>query len=1528
MSKAGIQSNRGDGYQTLVAFDWALSVLSDPDYQWLEVDSVSWAVDDVVIGKADGILICCQCKKNQTEHKAWSIADLAEELRKAIRLLTNTASADVRFYSRSSFGDIAALREYSSIYVDELSYQNNLVGGDKEVNKNKTTDNKLAQLLSAEKSTLTTYQFLQRTRFEVSPDLDRMRSLLHERLRSLVSNESAAYDTLWTHLDHLGFRERADGESASPRHQLTKDDLINLLSKAGSILTPPVDIQQIRTSFKSTSAIGRSWRKDIGGVQIPSPVVNKLIDAIKAKNRSILLTGSPGAGKTCVMLALQDELERQAQSCNDLIPLFIQSREFADLTSVHERQAQGLSENWVEKAARLADDAHVVVIIDSLDVLSIAREHSVLTYFLAQIERLLLIPSITVVTACRDFDLQYDRRIAQCSWDTKVACPPLSWDTEIIPLLTTFEIDPSTIDAPTRELIRNPRELALFVELAQQGGSFNVVTSQALAQRYLTTIVLRNLALGDVAMQAIEDMAAEMLQRRSMAVQQQRFIASDTIKRALLSNNVLHEARDGQLMFGHQTLLDVLVISHAIRQRETLNSFILQLPPVPFVRPSIRSFVMQLAAGDRFEFRKQLRTVLTGTTAFHIRRLVAETFVEQLPDEGFWPLIRDLYVQHREVFQVIYTQAVRVEWHYFWMRHLIPFLKSASDIDGLTRHMHRIAQWKNDDAVGVVKFWTEMLAFNGVDKARVADSISLSLADIHEEHLAACASLVFELLKSARQEHSFIGRVIARCVLSGHLDDTVLWNYIVGEVCDGDVYGHDFNDKLRCQSHNFGGGHDTFLADRMRESAELLDLAITSIEHWSKIKNSRYREASLRFCSEFLRDTSFGDEHSQGSLGHYSGPVSVVLDVIESAVLHHARTQSFWWQNNRERLCFNPEGALRYFAVLACVETAKANIDIIARMLSDKELLEHDPSFELGSLIRNAFLLLSTEDQVAIQATILSLYDNCSEHKTWIPQEQAQLILSIPCYLRTPESEKILFECEKTIWPLTRKPHIYSRGGIVGAPFNYEIFWQLSDESVMHLLVHYNGHHRDSVEDFLVGGEREVADQLREAASRSPTRYLNLLKNGWENIPACFYDDIMHGVVRYLAHRYGNLQINGDWVPHEEPDAALLAQQILNELENHSNYWRCNREAGRALNSCAYVVKELPDTTRLVFLVMDFSILQAESLISGDSVNLLSHGFSMGKGNAAEALIILANKLAENDISWPGSLPDALRLFAADEHPAVRALLLQRMRYLQHHYPEFGWELFGVAMGKSDPGLWELAEPCLYYAYHKAFEIVSPWLERLYCEGSGKDLEVWGRISALAVLSKKMDISTLLEELIARESAEAWGGAASVWTHASNLKQHSELCIAGLEVGLGAENAHTLVVARKFPNIFREINPPISVSIDLIRRYFCLIESNIHSSTNDVRGFAAWLNAISLYSPSYALDACEIYFDFVKHKNCSVSNFEKNLTQLLTRLFTQAEEQEESDSGAMLQRVVVLQDILLALDVHGVGDWLKAAERN
>lgn len=618
MSVAGIRSNRGDGYQTLVAFDWALTVLSDPDVLWLEIDSVNYSVDDVVVGKADGTIVACQCKKNQPDFKAWSIADLADELKKASKLLASNASAEVRFYSRTNFGDLAKLREHSSTQDSAGGYQASLGV------QNGTVDAALAAQLAESAPHLSSFEFLRRTKFVTSDELERMDELLRERLRNMASNLEASFSALWGLLDQLGARMGTE-RTAACRHRLTKDELRAALHGVGALLVPPLNLMEVRRSFADTSAIGRSWRRDIAGQRIASQILKELLSAIDAKKSAILVTGLPGSGKTCVMLALQEELEQRAKTTFDVAPLFIQSREFADLTTAQDRQSQGLPEQWVEKAARLSEEVHVVVVIDSLDVLSIARDHRVLSYFLAQVDRLLQMRNVTVVTACRDFDRHYDRRIAERSWDCELKCQRLDWEVDVAPLLDRLGIAWQFVDTTTRELIKNPRELALFVELARREGSFNVVTDQALAQRYLDVVVRGNTALGDVAIKAIEDLAADMLNARSLAVSYQRFGASEAVLRELCSLNVIQKTQDGRLTFGHQTLLDVLVISGAMREGVTLAEFIKGLPPVPFVRPSVRSFVAQLALGERREFRKQIRAVLMGSCPFHIRRIVAAT---------------------------------------------------------------------------------------------------------------------------------------------------------------------------------------------------------------------------------------------------------------------------------------------------------------------------------------------------------------------------------------------------------------------------------------------------------------------------------------------------------------------------------------------------------------------------------------------------------------------------------------------------------------------------------------------------------------------------------------------------------------------------------------------------------------------------------------------------------------------------------------------------------------------------------------
>jgi len=281
LSLAGIRSNRGDSYQTLVAFDWALSILADDNYHWLEVDSTSLdisgnpvSVDDVVVGRADDSMICCQCKKNQPNFKAWSVADLGDELAKAAQFLADNPASQVKFYSRNDFGVLAKLREHSRTQSNDAVYRQSLTI------EHQKTDAALEKHMPGAVG-LTTYDWLQRTTFEISPEFDRMEELLRERLRYLVTNADNAFVSLWTKLDKLGSRIGNGTNSALPSHRLSKADLLKILEKSGATFVPPLSQQEMQQSFASVSAIGRSWRRDIAGEYIHVAAIDQLIDAIE-----------------------------------------------------------------------------------------------------------------------------------------------------------------------------------------------------------------------------------------------------------------------------------------------------------------------------------------------------------------------------------------------------------------------------------------------------------------------------------------------------------------------------------------------------------------------------------------------------------------------------------------------------------------------------------------------------------------------------------------------------------------------------------------------------------------------------------------------------------------------------------------------------------------------------------------------------------------------------------------------------------------------------------------------------------------------------------------------------------------------------------------------------------------------------------------------------------------------------------------------------------------------------------------------
>lgn len=123
MSTSGRRALQGFTYQAYVALDWLVEMIHqdrDDPIEAISVDSVGLLdadrmpkVDDIVVRFESGETLYVQAKKNQTDRKAWSLADspLQKELRSARDQLEEDEEGRIRFYSRDPFGEVCRLAE-------------------------------------------------------------------------------------------------------------------------------------------------------------------------------------------------------------------------------------------------------------------------------------------------------------------------------------------------------------------------------------------------------------------------------------------------------------------------------------------------------------------------------------------------------------------------------------------------------------------------------------------------------------------------------------------------------------------------------------------------------------------------------------------------------------------------------------------------------------------------------------------------------------------------------------------------------------------------------------------------------------------------------------------------------------------------------------------------------------------------------------------------------------------------------------------------------------------------------------------------------------------------------------------------------------------------------------------------------------------------------------------------------------------------------------------------------------------------
>ncbi|WP_457335609.1 hypothetical protein [Rhizobacter sp. P5_C2] len=1520
MSVAGTRSNRGDLYQVVVALREAVLVLSDPNRAWLELDSTMLmadgtpiSVDDVVVGYQDGRMECIQCKKNQADFKNWTVTDLADELVKAAKLVAVEPSATVRFYSRGDFGSLAKLREKASETGNEGAF---LLNVGKEL---QSTYQSLVDLLANVANAPTAFHFLQRVRFTPTREIEDVREEARVLLRAIVTREPDAFNALWRCFDEAAGKV-GDGATMPAKSRFRKSDLIALLGASGCALGASKALVDIERELCALSSIGRQWPRDIGGLHFDREAVSKLLNCIDGKATTVLLTDGPGAGKTCVLLSLLDELEKRA----DIVPVFVQAREFAESGSLHGRVELGFPKDLFSLVSGASEHKRVVVVIDSLDVLSLARETESLKFFLALVDRLALVPDITIVAACRSFDLQYNHKLKSRKWAAKVEVGLLDWDSAVRPTLEGWGIDCDRLDANTRGLLPNPRNLALYREVVERGGRSNAVSAQDLTEHYLDAVVLSEERLGDSAMEGIEAIATTMLMKRRLDVDRRSIKLGDETVQALLSARVLFSGRAGWCGFGHQTLPDALAVRGARRRGLSLAEFIRALPAVPFVRPAVRAFFSHLRSSDVKDFRIQMRAAFDSEVAFHLKRLLAESFSEVEPEEEDWNLVRYLYRSHDHLFRALYSSVRSVKWFHFLHGHLVPIWEAERNVDWLQIHIRRVGAWLQEEEDAVITFWEKAARSDWFDANARRRLIGLQLHGAQPRNWWRLLPLLDALCRLPFETYDFVGHALEKVISATGSGDEVLWNYLTQDVTDDAIRAYKFDTAIRIEN---SFEKNEFLLGCFKRSEWLLDQGVEALERWSHVLSrdkTHPQGEPISWNQEFLEHTSYEEPRSVDDLRHRSSG-NIFVSAVEFAILHHAASRSDWWRRNGMHICLNPCGGLRYMGAVALIRHPQGNEAIARAVLTRTDLYFDFDSFELGSLIRaSAYMVPDVAESVELGiCRRIERYGDAD--KEYVKREKFDLLDSIPAPLRSEEVVRALARLGNELGPPNRSPKIRSWSGWVKPPLLAVELMVLSDRAFLLLLRGAQELGWNRIGYDLTGGLSALVGQVQTAATKQPARFMALLTNDWGELDARYQAAIFEGVARYLQQVRGNLQQQQDSIPTEDTDTDQLALQVLQELERHEFRWRGTRVGMAALQGCAHCLAQDDElATRMVFWAVGSVDADDPASVRVAETDLESLGLNCARGELADSLMVIGTKRLEEGLALPAILMPLLVRLSVDPHPAVRAMVLRRLAYFISKFPE-GWRLLENIVDCDDARIWKSAERCIYYFCAERFEDVKPMLDAMKATGAAPALKSWARLSALATLSWRIDISVLSAELKQLANEGAWSGACMVWFANSRRADLFDTCMVGLMAAMDDDVGASQALSG-MSRLFREDEdgPAIPIPISFLQR--ALERANEIKHQGGFHGLEKWCFRLADSDPAQALEVAEVLAQFSGVQGFSYDGPEA-LPGLLTSLFREAEEQEVTDRGEMLRRVIALQDQLLQSSHESLLQWLKAAER-
>ncbi len=338
-----------------------------------------------------------------------------------------------------------------------------------------------------------------------------------------------------------------------------------------------------------------------------------LSDIWKSSQRgSVVITGSPGGGKSWTIAQFVRECKSQKRPCLPLI-----AEDFAVESLDELRSALGFKTDVISFLESLADDS--VLIIDGLDALRSDLSQRTFRELISAVSR--RVPKCSIVASIRTFDLQQSQELQELFFSARSVSNARKFSQVVVPPFSDEEMSEVVRQIPGlvpllsdtkeefKQLLRNPFNLHLAAQLIEAGATaqeLSVLDSQVqLLEKYWRWRIETPMDRLD-RKALLRAVLSKMVERKSLSVSEGDVYSTGVgpILTALQSDEILRQSFTSRIAFVHNIIFDY-ALARLLLDEDGVSGFIEADPSrTIFFRPSLAYFFHLLWLSDRKMFWK------------------------------------------------------------------------------------------------------------------------------------------------------------------------------------------------------------------------------------------------------------------------------------------------------------------------------------------------------------------------------------------------------------------------------------------------------------------------------------------------------------------------------------------------------------------------------------------------------------------------------------------------------------------------------------------------------------------------------------------------------------------------------------------------------------------------------------------------------------------------------------------------------------------------------------------------------------